>query len=119
MVKKIYHNSKEILLIDYSDCKTEEAMIENLLEAQETIIRDNKEYLQLTNLSGSYPTFNYMKKAKEIAKNTPKLARRRAIVGIDSPSRKVLLKGYNMIIGGKGLTPFDSQEEALEWLSAD
>jgi len=117
MVKKINHNDKEILYINYGDCKTEEEMIANLIKAQEMIVTDNKPYLQLTNLQGAYPTFNFMKKAKQVAKDTPKLAQKRAIVGIDSPSRKILLKGYNMILGGKGLAPFDDENEALEWLS--
>lgn len=117
MVKKIKHNNKEILVVDYSDCKNEDEMIASLIKAQETIIADNKPYLQLTSLQGSYPTFNFMKKAKQVAKETPKLAEKRAIIGIDSPSRKILLKGYNMIIGGKGLEPFDNEKDALDWLT--
>ena len=116
-VKKIQYKGKEILCVDYSDCKNEEEMINNLLEAQKIIINDNKEYLQLTNLNGAYPTFNFMSKAKQIAKETPKLARKRAVLGIDSPARKILLKGYNMIIGNNALKPFDSEQKALEWLA--
>ncbi|MGK7394397.1 MAG: hypothetical protein ACNS62_07480 [Candidatus Cyclobacteriaceae bacterium M3_2C_046] len=119
MVKKITYNAREILYIDYSDCQNEEEMVANLLEAQAIIIKENKAYRQLTNLAGSYPTFNFMKKAKEIARDTPKLAIKRAVLGIDSPSRKVLLKGYNLIIGGTGLAPFDSEKEALEWLTKE
>ena len=57
-----------------------------------------------------------MTTAKKVAKETPKLAKKRAVVGIDSPARKVLLKGYNMIIGNDALKPFDSEEKALDWL---
>lgn len=119
MVKKIKHNDKEVLVVDYGDCKNEDEMVKSLLQAQETIISDNKPYLQLTSLQGAYPTFNFMKKAKQVAKETPKLAVKRAIVGIDSPSRKILLRGYNMIIGGKGLEPFDSEKDALDWLTKE
>lgn len=116
MLKKINHQGKEILYVDYRGCKNEEEMIEILLEAQKTVIEDNKPYLQLTNLSNSYPTYNYISKAKQVAKETPKIAIKRAIVGIDSPARRVLLKGYNLIVGGKGLQPFNTEAEALDWL---
>ncbi len=119
MVKKVNYNNKEILYVDYRDCKDEDEMITTLVKAQEMIIADNKPYLQLTSLQGAYPTFNFMKKAKQVARDTPKLAIKRAIIGIDSPSRKILLRGYNMIIGGKGLEPFDGEKEAFEWLTKD
>jgi len=57
-----------------------------------------------------------MKKAKEVAKDTPKLATKRAIVGINSPSRKVLLKGYNLILGKDAIKPFNDFEEAKDYL---
>jgi len=54
--------------------------------------------------------------AKEVAKDTPKLATKRAIVGINSPSRKVLLQAYNLILGKDAIKPFDDLEKAKDFL---
>ncbi len=115
-VSKITHKGKEILYIDYQGCKSEDEMIEILKKAQEIIIRENKPYLQLTNISNAFATPQYMKKAKEVAKDTPKLATKRAIVGINSPSRKVLLQAYNLVLGKDGMKPFDDLEKAKDFL---
>jgi len=115
-VKKIYHKGKEILFIDYSGSPNESVMIEILKEAQKIIISDNKEYLQLVNIANAYVTPLYMKTVKEIAKDTPRLALKRAMVGISGKSRKILLMDYNLIIGKNGIKPFDTIEEAKDWL---
>lgn len=118
-VDKIIHKSMEILYIDYRGCRTEEEMIKILKEAQSVIIKDNKPYLQLTDLRSTFATPGYMKAAKEVAKETPKLATKRAVLGIDSPARLILLKAYNIIIGSEdALKPFKSFEEAKDWLVA-
>lgn len=80
------------------------------------IIKDNKEYLQLTDITNAFATPSYMKEAKKVAKDTPKLAKKRAIVGIDSPGRKILLKGYNLILGKEAIRPFDDLKNAKDWL---
>ena len=113
-VNKIKHKGKEILFIDYKGCRSEEEMVEILKQAQKIIIEDNKEYLQLTDLTDAFATPSYMKEAKKVAKDTPKLAKRRAIVGINSPGRKILLKGYNLILGKEAIRPFDGLEKAKD-----
>ena len=115
-VNKIYHKGKEILFIDYKGSRNVEEMLVVLKQAQKIIIDENKEYLQLTDISEAYATQEYMQAAKEVARNTPKLATKRAIVGITSPSRKILLMAYNMVLGKNGMKPFDTLEQAKDWL---
>jgi len=115
-ISKIQYNRKEILFIDYKGTKSDDEMIDILKQAQEIIIRDNKEYYQLINVQGAYVTPKYLQEAKRIAKETPKLAKKRAIVGIDSPGRKILLTAYNLVIGKDALKPFDDLERAKAWL---
>jgi hypothetical protein len=116
-VSKISHKGKEILYINYNGCKSDSEMIEILHKAVEIIVKENKEYLQLTDLTNSYATPGYMKEAKQVAKNTPKLATKRAIVGINSTGRLILLKAYNLMIGDENaVKPFSSLEEAKDWL---
>ncbi|MBN2487121.1 MAG: hypothetical protein JXB34_14195 [Bacteroidales bacterium] len=116
-VEKIIHKGKEILYINYQECRGEAEMISVLQEAQKIIIADNKEYLQLTDMRNTFATPGYMKAAKQVAKDTPKLAKKRAIVGIDSPARIILLKAYNFVLGTENaIKPFKSIDEAKDWL---
>jgi hypothetical protein len=116
-VEKIKHKGKEILYINYNGCKSDQEMVDTMKEAAEIIKKENKEYLQLTDMTNAYATPGYMKEAKKIAKETPKLAKKRAIVGINSNSRTILLKAYNLVLGSQNaMKPFRSLEEAKEWL---
>lgn len=116
-VSKILHKGKEILLVDYRGCVNEEEMLKIMRKAQQIIIEDNREYLQLVDFRGTIATSIYMNEAKKIAKETPKLATKRAIVGINNKSREILLQVYNLVIGKKGLKPFETLEEAKDWLT--
>lgn len=116
-VEKILHKGNEILYINYQGTRSDEEMVAILKKAVEIIVTENKEYLQLTDLTNAYATPGYMKEAKKIAKETPKLAKKRAIVGINSPSRLILLKAYNLMLGpSNAVKPFNSIEEAKDWL---
>jgi len=116
-VEKIIHNGTEILYINYRGCRTDDEMITILKVAQSIIIKDNKAYLQLTDLRDTFATPGYMKAVKQVAKETPKLAKKRAVLGIDSPARLILLKAYNLVIGSEdALKPFKSIEEAKDYL---
>jgi hypothetical protein len=115
-VSKIEHKNQEILFINYEGTSSEEDMIAILKESQKIIIEDNKEYLQLTNMKNAFATSGFMTEVKKVAKDTPKLAKKRAIVGVDSPARKILLKTYNFILGSNAMKTFDTIEEAKDWL---
>lgn len=94
-------------------------MIDLMKEAATLITKENKQYLQLTDMTNAFATPGYMKEAKKIAKDTPKLAKKRAIVGIDSPGRRFLLKMYSLVIGSENaIKPFKSLEEAKDYLVA-
>lgn len=114
-VSKIMHKGKEILFVDYNGTVDDNEMIAILKKAQQIIIKDNKEYLQLVDISNAHATSKYMSEAKQVAKETPKLAIRRAVVGI-TPMKKIILTGYNFIIGGIGLKPFGTLNEAKDYL---
>lgn len=115
-IRKEIYKGQEILVIDYNGCMTDKEMFDVLYKATEVIKKDNKPYLQLTILEDAYASYNYIKEVKRVAKEMPKTAIKRAVVGINSNARKVLLKGYNLVLGGKGLVPFDTLQEAKDWL---
>lgn len=118
-VSKITHKGKEIIYVDYRECKDEVEMIEVIQAASDLISHERKENLQLANMTGAFVTAGFMKEAKKIVKSTPKLAKKRAIVGIESAGRLFLLKVYNMVIGSNdAVKPFRTIEEAKDWLVA-
>ena len=114
-VSKITHKGKEILFVDYKGVTDEAEMISFLKEAQKIVINDNKPYLQLSDITGVFLTPEYMKKLKEIAKETPKIAIKRAVVGI-TPIKKIILNTYNLILGKNGLKAFSNLEDAKDWI---
>ena len=115
-VNKIMHKGKEILFVDYNGTADDNEMITILKKAQQIVIHDNKEYLQLVDMTNAHATSKYMTEAKQVAEETPKLATKRAIVGI-TPIKKIILTGYNFMIGGVGLKPFNTLAEAKDYLT--
>ena len=114
-VSKINHKGKEILFLDYKGVTDEAKMIAMIKEAQKIVINDNKEYVQLSDITRVFLTPEYMKELKQIAKNTPKLATKRAVVGI-TPIKKIILNTYNLILGKNGLKAFSNLEDAKNWI---
>ena len=114
-VSKIMHKGKEILFIDYNGTADDNEMIRILKEAQQIVIKENKPYLQLTDISNAHATSKFTKELKRVGAETPKTATKRAIVGI-TPIKKIILTGYNFIIGGVGLKPFSTIDEAKDYL---
>lgn len=119
MVKYIWHNSKKILLCDYSNCKTIEEQLKVLQESEDAILQANLPYLDLTNFSHAKATKEFMSKAKEVAKNTGHLMKKGAIVVYDmSIARRILLDTYNALLGGGSkLKSFANMEDAMDYLT--
>jgi len=115
-VSKIMHKGKEIFFVDYKGTNSDDEMIAILRKAQKIIIAENKPYLQLTDISGAYSTKKFTDELKKVGAETPKLAIKRAVVGI-TPMKKIILMGYNMVLGRRdAVKPFDSLEAAKDYL---
>lgn len=114
-LQKISYQGKEIIYLDYRG-QTEEQMIEYLKEAERTILQENKPYLTLTNISEAFATKGFLKQAGKLGERTGHLTIKGAIVGV-SGGKRVLLNVFNRLFAGKkGLKPFDSEKEAMEYL---
>jgi hypothetical protein len=114
-VDYIKYKGKAILFIDFEGCVIEQELIAIIKKTQQLIIEKNEEYLQLANMKGVYATPKFMKEAKKAAQETPKLAKKRAIVGVDSHSRKIMLQAYNLVLGSQ-VRSFRTLKEAMDWL---
>ena len=80
---------------------------------------DSKEYLQLVDLTNAIVSSTFMFEVRKVAKGTPDLACKRAVVGVNSQGKKILLKAYNLVLRSSGLKPFNTMKEAKDWLVED
>ncbi len=115
-VQLINYKGKPIIFADYKGCEDEDEMIQILYKMRNQVIAFGKEYYQLSDITGCYLTPKYMEELKKIAKTTPQTAVKRATVGIESFSKKILLKMYNLLINKNGIQPFDNLQSAKDWL---
>jgi hypothetical protein len=113
----ITHKGKQVLFSDYSHCNDKWDMIK-MLEAAASHFKQSEGNLLVlidaTNAKGSSEYMDALKKyQKEIFDpNTHK----GAIIGVTG-LKKVLLQGLNLV-ANKKMTPFNSKEEALDFLVA-
>jgi predicted ABC-type exoprotein transport system permease subunit len=113
----ITYKGKEIVYADYRKTQSEQEMID-ILEATNLFIMDeNIPRLVLTNITGVFVLPDFLKKAKELGKQTKHLTVKTAIVGITGP-KKTLLRFYNLFTD-MDMKPFDTEEEAKEYLVND
>lgn len=113
----IEHNGKQILFTDFIGCDTEDKMISNLEEAGKIYTASPEKILGLYDLTGTTVTNKYMAAAKDMAKNIFNIKREKsAVIGITG-IKKILLEAYNKKTGDS-LIPFDTKEEALEYLTS-
>ena len=116
----IYHNNKEIIHINYQGL-TEEQGIQYTKDFTSYIMEYGKNntgtILVLVDMRNYTVTSKHMEVSKQEGKITGNLFpdNKTAVLGVTG-IRNVLLKSYNFITGNK-MNPFNSEEEALEWLT--
>lgn len=113
-LSKINHLGKEIVYLKYEGL-TEPEIIDCLKEAQAVILADNKPYYTLTNFSGAFATKKVMEQAAILGQTTAHLAIKGAIVGADG-AKSIMLKVFNRELESEGLTAFEDEKSALNFL---
>lgn len=115
-VSWIEYKNKKIIYSDYSN-QSGEQILNTLKEVEAFYLKldKQKKYLSLSTFEGSHVSQDFMKVSKEIGKETfePRILKG-ALIGITGV-KKVLLKAYNLF-SNSDLTPFDTEEQAKEWL---
>jgi len=71
-------------------------------------------HLRLVNISDTPATRRFTAYIRQLGKDTKHVSVKGAIVGITG-AKKVLLSGYNRLLGG-AMRPFDDEEAAKEYL---
>lgn len=112
-IQKIRYQGKEIIYIDYRG-QSEDEMLQTAASLREFLLSDPGEHLRLVNISDTPATRKFTAYIRELGKETKDIPVRAAIVGITG-AKKVLLAGYNRLLGG-AMRPFDDEETAKAYL---
>jgi hypothetical protein len=113
-VSKIYHKSKEIIFVDYSNVKIEDEMIDIINAHREMVLKDNKKHLFCADYTGSYTPGQYMKEANKFVSDTKHLTIKGAFIGITG-AKGILLSGIIKLFGMNYKT-FSDKNAALDYL---
>tara|TARA_Y100001949_G_C15783468_1_gene241691 strand:+ start:57 stop:416 length:360 start_codon:yes stop_codon:yes gene_type:complete len=117
-VSTINYKNKRIVFIDYTDCKTKEEMIATLREAAELFKASPEKVLSLSDFTDAFGSKEFMDESKRLSVEVLRAkTEKAALLGITG-IKKVLLKGFNAFSTNK-LVPFDTKEEALEYLVSE
>ena len=112
-INKINYKGKEIIYIDYRGL-TEDEMIDLAQSLRDYLKTEPGHHLRLVNISDTPATRKFTSYIRQLGKDTKHIPVKAAIVGITG-AKKVLLSGYNRLLGG-AMRPFDSEEDAKEYL---
>ena len=116
---KIQHKGIEVHYFDYRGLSSikEDEFINTIHEATEVFLGWGTDQLALVDMREAYTSSNIMKVWREASKTSSPLIKRSAILGI-SGSKAILLKGINLF-SKLDVKPFNTKEEALDWLVKD
>jgi len=111
----INYKGKKVLYVDYRQCKTTQEMLNVLEESKKLYESCSDSFLTINDFTGTTGSSEFMQKVKQYGKSTfDGRTTKSAILGI-SGIKKILLNGYNSLVKRK-IVPFDTKEEALEYL---
>jgi hypothetical protein len=115
-VKKIFHNGKEIVYVDYSNVKNEDEMIAIHKAHLEFVYRDNKKYVYIADYTGSYTTPKYVKEIYKSLQNNKNLILKGAFLGI-AGAKEIILSTVISIFRMNFKT-FNDKNRALDYLAS-
>lgn len=119
-IDQTLYKSKKIITVSYEDFQSKELMIDSAKRLADYILSQPEKHIRvfmdLTEALGSRE-FMAASKAARMRVYAEKTTTSAAI-GVTG-MKKVLLKGYNAISKSKGVVPFDTKEQAMEYLISD
>ncbi|MCV9387924.1 hypothetical protein [Reichenbachiella ulvae] len=116
-VTTITYKEKKIVFIHFEGCNKKEDMLNVVKETTDYLLAfPDKDIRVLFDFSLAFGSKEYMKLAQEGRERVYKVKNlKSACFGLNA-AKKVLLHVYNAITNTRGLAPFSSREEALEYL---
>lgn len=112
-IQKIIHKGRLIVYIDYRG-QNEDEMIETATSLRKFLETNPRKHLRLINITDTPATRKFISYIRQLGKDTKHIPVKGAVVGIVG-AKKVLLSGYNKLLGG-AMRPFDDEEAAKEYL---
>jgi len=115
-VKRIVHQGKSILIIDFSHQKAE-AALEIMKAARPMIDKARPESLLiLTDITEATYDKTVSENLKEFAKTNTPFVKASAVTGLNAMKRII----YSAVVrfSGRNIKAFDTREEALDWLAS-
>jgi len=110
----IQHQGQKILYVDYRGLSGP-ALIETLEAAYKTVTESLGGALVLDDFTNAVIDPAFMARAKELGQpKGERKSNRTAAIGVGG-LKPILLQGYNVKTGA-GIMPFDTKDEALNWL---
>ncbi len=116
-VRYIQVLGKEILVVDYTGCKSDQ-MIEIFNQAKREVLAKGERCRILTDLSHTYVTPNFMRHAEREMLEVKHFIIKNAFIGMSQPKR-IILRGFSLLMGKRDFVAFDTEVEALEYLTHD
>ena len=112
------YNGQKIMYIDYREHKTEAELLQTLAMAEKLIRMTTTDIPMLFNYEGVSVTVGFMKRLKELGKEAARSQRlnRQAVVGITG-LKSILLQGYLRTTGETRIQSFETEQDALDWLT--
>jgi hypothetical protein len=114
-VRRIIHKEKEVLIVDYSNCKEAE-MIKVFNYAKDLVQRENKNVVALSIFNNkNFVTPKFVRHLESELGEVEALITKNSVVGLSVPQTWIL-KGINTWYKRK-IFPFRTQSEALDFLT--
>jgi hypothetical protein len=115
-LKWITHQGKQILYVDFSDCKTEQAMIQLAEEEAKEVLAQPGKVLAINNMTGTSIGTDFMNVVKKFGKEIgPAKIAKGAVLGITG-LKGILFDGFLRATGDSTTKSFNTEQEALSWL---
>ncbi len=112
-IQRIEYKGEEIIYVDYRGL-SEDEMLSMAGSLREFLLSEPGYHLRLVNITDTPATRQFTSFIRQLGKDTKHIPVKAAIVGITG-AKKVLLSGYNRLLGG-AMKPFDNEEKAKEYL---
>ncbi len=114
-VRFITHQSKQILLVDLTDCNAEEVIIELLTQVQRIVTtQPRNSVLTLCDLTGTQFSRAAVTRMKEVAVFDRPYVKRAAMVGAESLPK--VFHDALQTFSRREFLRFKTREEAMDWL---
>ena len=114
----IIYNDKRVFISDFSNCGTNAEMVQDECEAIRKVLvsEPDKSVLVVVNVEGTFVNDQILQAFRDLLPTTNKYVKRRTVIGL-SGFRKHFIFLVSKFVGDVNFSPFDTLDDALEWLT--